>query len=304
MADTTSVQKKDDIDIGAIVASTATSVVKNNPIKVSAWVVGLILAAFATGFAVDETTRASYELTIQQAGEVHSKELAKAQQNLKKSEDRHYATKGWFWACDNNCQKALDKVNMAKAEVGRFQKLRDDIITEARREVGIWSTIGVQDIRNGFWSAWKSGKDWAARMTMMDAMFMAFGGKEETAVSMILKVIAQYIINLTMGLVGSFFFFMYNVYNLIVSYGEPMMSGLAFFLLVLVAGMATIGTYLFAIMGTVAGGGIFLVKKAKEQAKLEQERNPGGQRRQVQYGGGRPGGPPGGFAGGRRTHAD
>jgi hypothetical protein len=289
MADTTSVQKKDDIDFGAIIASTATSVVKNNPIKVSTWVFGLILAAFATGFAVDETTRASYELTIQQAGEVHSKELYKAQQNLKQAEGRHYELKGWFWACDNKCQKALDKVNMAKAEVGRFQKLRDDIITEARREVGIWSTIGVQDIRNGFWSAWKSGKDWAARMTMMDAMFMAFGGKEETAVSMILKVIAQYIINLTMGLVGSFFFFMYNVYNLIVSYGEPMMSGLAFFLLVLVAGMATIGTYLFAIMGTVAGGGIFLAKKAKEQAKLEQERGGGQARRQVQYGGGRPG---------------
>eukprot|EP00971_Amphidinium_carterae_P013911 273844-Amphidinium_carterae.1 len=28
--------------------------------------------------------------------------------------------------------------------------------------VGIWSTIGVSDVRKAFWSAWQSGKDTAA----------------------------------------------------------------------------------------------------------------------------------------------
>lgn len=41
--------------------------------------------------------------------------------------------------------------------------------------------------------------------------------------------------NLTVGLISAFFFFMYHVYTLVVNYGEPMMSGFAFFLLVLVA---------------------------------------------------------------------
>merc|ERR1719247_3155761 len=156
-------------------------------------------------------------------------------------------------------------------------------MTDARREVGIWSTFGVRDVRNSFWAAWKAGKDWAARYTMMDAMFMMIGGKEETAVSMIMKLVMQYIINLTMGLIGAFFFFIYSVYSLVVSYGEPALSGIAFFLLVLVAGMATVGTYLVAIYGTVAGGGLYLVKQAAKHAALESER--GGRRQQVGYGG-------------------
>merc|ERR1712203_261943 len=103
-----------------------------------------------------------------------------------------------------------------------------------------------------------------------------------TAVSMILKIVMQYIINLTMGLIGAFFFFLYYVYGLIVSYGESTMSGLAFFLLVLIAGVATIGSYLFAIYGTVAGGGVYLMKQAAKQQALHGD-GPGARPRRVQY---------------------
>jgi len=307
-----------------------TNFVKQRPVGVSMWVVGLLLAAFANGFQVDDVTRESYQITLKMAEDVDRNELDKAMRHLKDAEDRHYKLKGWFWSCDDRCAKAKDKADMARSDMMRVQKKRDQIMTDARREVGIWSTFGVQDVRDSFWRAWKAGKDMAARYTMMDAMFMAIGGssREESAMSMVLKLVMQYIINLTMGLVGAFFFFMYSVYSLVCSYGEPALSGLAFFLLVLVAGMATIGTYLGAIYSTVVGGGVYLVKQAAKHAALEAERNPGGRRRQVQYGGGdrfgaqgqggmggRPGGMGGGFggpqgggmAGGmgqRRTHGD
>merc|ERR1719203_622846 len=126
---------------------------------------------------------------------------------------------------------------------------------------------------------------------MMDAMFMMMpGGREESMMQVVLKIVMQYIINLTMGLIGAFFFFIYNVYVLICSYGEDTLSGLAFFLLVLVSGVATVGSYLIAIYGTVAGGGLFLVKQAAKQAALEGNRR-GAAPRRVQYGG------HGGFAG-------
>lgn len=279
------VKKVEDIDIGALVATGVKNVVKNRPISVSLWVLGLMLAAFATGFQVDDLTRDSYTVTLQMAQEVDNTELNKALRNLGAAEDRYYNAKGWFWQCDDRCAKAKDKRDMAQSEVNRVVKKRDGIMTDARREVGIWSTFGVQDVRDSFWKAWKSGKDFAARYTMMDAMFMMIGGKEETAASMIMKIVMQYIINLTMGLTGAFFFFIYNVYTLIISYGENFSSGLSFFLLVLVAGMATIGSYLFAIYGTVIGGGVYLVKQAAKQAALEQERYPNGRPGRVQNGG-------------------
>jgi len=294
------VQKVDDIDLGAIAqsaGSAAVHVVKNRPVTVSLWVVGLLLAAFANGFSVDEATQESYTATLQHAQEVSGTELNKAYRNMKAAEDRYYNLKGWFWSCDDRCMKAYDKYTMAKADVDRVMAKRERIITDARREVGIWSVFGIKDIRASFWTAWQSGKDFAARYTMMDAMFMMFAGKEETMVSMMIKVLFQYIVNLTMGLIGAFFFFMYNVYTLVVSYGEPMMSGLAFFLLVLVAAMATVGTYLVAIYGTVAGGGLFLMKQAAKNAALEGER--GQRRRPVQYGN-----PGGGRVGGQRSHFD
>merc|ERR1719213_1441532 len=127
---------------------------------------------------------------------------------------------------------------------------------------------------------------------MMDALFMALPGRrEESMVEVILKLVMQYIVNLTMGLCGAFVYFMYSVYGLIVSYGEPTLSGISFFLLVLIAGMATIGTYLAALVGTVAGGGYYLVKQVAKQAAVEGGRT--GQRPgRVGYGApGRPGRP-------------
>jgi len=294
------VKKVDDIDLGAIAQSAGTAAVnvaKNRPVTVSLWVVGLLLAAFANGFSVDEATQESYTATLKHAQEVSGTELNKAYRNMKAAEDRYYNLKGWFWSCDDRCMKAYDKYTMAKADVDRVMAKRERIITDARREVGIWSVFGIKDIRASFWTAWQSGKDFAARYTMMDAMFMMFAGKEETMVSMMIKIFFQYLVNLTMGLIGAFFFFMYNVYTLVVSYGEPMMSGLAFFLLVLVAAMATVGTYLFAIYGTVAGGGLFLMKQAAKNAALEGERKQ--RPRHVQYGN-----HGGGRVGGQRSHFD
>lgn len=298
------IQKIEDINIGEIVVSTATNVVKKRPVTVSLWVLGLLLAAFANGFSVDDTTREAYSMTLEHAEEVDRQELGKALGNLRKAEDRYNNAKGWFWSCDEHCQKAKDKMEMAQANVARVQKKRDSILNEARREVGIWSVFGVRDVRNSFWSAWQSGKDWAARWTMYDAFFMMMPGrKEESFLQVILQLVFQYLVNLTMGLVGAFFFFVYNVYSLICAYGEPALSGVAFFLLVVVAGVATVGTYLGAIFGGVAGGGLFLMKQAAKQAALND--NAGRPRRQM-----RDGVPPGyghyggGRVGGARQHYD
>merc|ERR1719388_158171 len=90
---------------------------------------------------------------------------------------------------------------MARENVDRIKQKHDKFLTDARKEVGIWSTFGIKDVRASFWSAWESGKAMAARWTMMDALFMALPGRrEESMVEVILKLVMQYIVNLTMGL--------------------------------------------------------------------------------------------------------
>lgn len=261
-------EKLQKIDVGAIAVNTVKSFATNRPILVSFWVFGLLLAAFAGGAPVDEASAEAYSAMLQRAEVVDSRELGRSTEELYKLEEQYYSARGWFGACDANCSTAFDKVRMAEAEVARTTKRRDEALSEARREVSIWSSYGVQDVRKSFWAAWKSGQDFASRMTMYDALFLA-AGRDETAVSLILKLVFQYVINLSLGLIGAFFYFLSNVYSLVVSYGASVLSGLAFFLLAAVAGCSLVAAYLGTMYGVVAGGGVMLLQHAAKQAALE-----------------------------------
>eukprot|EP00913_Durusdinium_trenchii_P003072 g2840.t1 len=158
-------------------------------------------------------------------------------------------------------------VQMARAEVRRVQDHRDRVLSEGRHEVGIWSSYGVQDVRNSFWKAWQSGKDFASRLTFYNVLF-SVGARDESLYIMIFRVIMQYVVNLTMGLIGAFGFFLYNMYYLILSYGASFFSGLAFFLLATVAGLSLLSTYLCSLYAVVAGGGAMIVQQAARRGNL------------------------------------
>jgi len=217
---------------------------------------------------VDEASTEAYSAMLQRAEVVDARELGRSVEELHVVEEQYYSQRGWFGACDDNCTKAHDRVQMAGQEVARNVRRRDQALSEARQEVSIWSSFGVQDVRKSFWAAWQSGKEFASRMTMYDAMFLAMG-KDETFVTLVLKLVFQYVINLTLGLIGAFFYFLYNVYTLVVSYGSSVLSGLAFFLLAAVSGLSLVSAYLGAMYGVVAGGGMMLIQHAAKQAALE-----------------------------------
>eukprot|EP00435_Cladocopium_sp_Y103_P020911 s3598_g5.t1 len=236
-------QKWIDMDVPAIAVSAVKGFVQHRPVLASFWILGLLIAAFAGGLPVDATSEEAYSHLLQQAELIDSRDLGqRAEVELAKAEAVYYQRKGWF-GCDKWCQKAWDKVQMARAEVKRVQDHRDWVLSEGRREVGIWSSYGVKDIRRSFWSAWQSGKDFASRMTFYDVLF-SVGSREESIYVMIFRWILQYLANLTFGLVGAFGFFLYNMYCLIVSYGAS----------------------LYAV---VAGGGVMMMQQAAKHAAVE-----------------------------------
>lgn len=265
-----SLKEWEKVDVSAMALDMAQTTVQQHPVVVSLWVFGLLLVAFAGGLPVDDTAKEAYSVMRQQAEVIDSRELgAQALVELEQAEQAYYFSKGWFGACDDACIKAKDRYAMAAQQAERVQQHRDRVLSEARQEVGIWSAFGVQDVRNAFWAAWKSGKDFAARCTMYNAFFMAGGGRQESLYAMIFKLIIQYVVNLTMGLIGAFVYFMYNLYCLIISYGSSVLSGLAFFLLAIMAGLSMLATYLGAMYGAVVGGGVLLLQQAAKQAALE-----------------------------------
>mmetsp|Transcript_27052 Transcript_27052/g.62533 ORF Transcript_27052/g.62533 Transcript_27052/m.62533 type:complete len:296 (+) Transcript_27052:77-964(+) len=259
-------QTVQDFDVGAIVIKHSTAFVKRRPITVSLWIFGLLLAALANGFTVSDGAMASYNDVMRDVADVEQKQVHKVRVKMQEREREYRNAKGWFFSCDAKCTQAYDRYQIATEEYALALQKRDALLKEARQEVGIWSTIGVSDVRKAFWSAWQSGKDTAARLTMYDVVFAAMRSNEESLASFVLQMVLRYVGNLTIGLISAMFYFIYATYSLVVAYGSSAASGLSFFLLVVVASLSVVGTYLLAIYGTVAGGGVFLVKQmAKSQ---------------------------------------
>lgn len=266
-------QKWANLDVTALAVSTAQGLVMQRPVLVSFWVFGLLIAAFAGGLSVDATSKEAYSHMRQEAELIDSREFRQqALVELQRAEENYELTRGWFGACDGNCTQAFDKVQMARQEVARVQAHRDTMLSEGRREVGIWSSFGVQDVRACFWKAWQAGKDFAARCTFWNVMFAGGGGRNDSLIAFVIQIVLQYVVNLTLGMIGAFFAFMYNVYCLIVSYGSSVLAGSAFFLLAAVAGMSLLATYLLSVFAVVAGGGVMLMQRAANQAALEMPR--------------------------------
>lgn len=266
----TAVSVPSEREIGSLIVRQTVSFVKRRPVVVSMYLIGVIAALLGTGFQVTADALRSYEEGMSHADHVTSMDLARAVSELKRADAEYYNVKPWFWqSCDRQCQEAHTRFVIADSRVAEISARRDELMTNARREVGIWSTLGVNDVRKSFWSSWERGKEQAKRWTMMDA-FMAVlpGRREETFVHVILKLIFQYLINLTVALFGASVYFMYSVYSLIVAYGESFLSGALFFGIVFCACSSIFTSYMGTLFG-VAAGGMYYVQKQAQLQRLE-----------------------------------
>lgn len=271
-----------ELDLGALAIMGTKKFVQQRPVLVSTWVFGLLLASLAGGFPVSESAQEAYTVMKNHSDAIGSVEITRALHELHVGEANYYASKG-FWSCDENCTRAYDRLQMAQAELARSSKHREEALAEARSEVGIWSSFGVQDVRDRFWSAWKSGKDFAARLSWWDAVFLTVG-RDEPLQQVILRMVLKYTLNLTLGLVSCFCYFVCAVYGLIVSYGSSFASGAAFFLLAVVAGLSVVSAYLGSMYAVVGGGYMMYMKQSAIKQAIEgssqkkQERLEGGMR--------------------------
>jgi len=251
--------------------------VKRRPVAVSLYLVGLLAAGLGTGFVASEAATRVYYDGLEHANHVTRKDLARAQQELRYADQQYYDAKGWFWQCDNHCMQMYDRYLQAKGKVDHIQYERDELLKKARQEVGVWSTIGVSEVRKQFWHVWEQAKTEAKRWTMIDGFFMAVGGREEKLATVIFKLILQYLINITIAFMLAFIRFMFAVYYLITGYGESFASGFLFFALVLIAGLSVIVSFVGAMYGAV-GAGAYVLQQQEARRRLH---GGGAQRQRV-----------------------
>merc|ERR1719152_636165 len=147
---------------------------------------------------------------------------------------------------------------------------RDAITSEAKAAVGIRSQYGVDEVKDRFWKAYQSGKDFAKRMTFWDVMLGAGGrNRDEELLGTILRWLGQIMMNFTIGLVSALFSFMFSLVSMIWEYKTSYLSGILFFAVAMSAASAMVATFVGGMYATAAGGVYMLIQSSARHALLE-----------------------------------
>ena len=78
---------------------------------------------------------------------------------------------------------------------------REALRKEAFGVVGLWSEYGVTEARQLFWDCLEKGKGFAKRSTLWDMFFGVVMHRDEDIGSFLLRLVINFAINVTMGLI-------------------------------------------------------------------------------------------------------
>lgn len=81
----------------------------------------------------------------------------------------HYHAKGWL-SCDAHCQHYKRISDRKKREWDEIRAEGNARMSDARSVAGLWSEVGVDEVKESFWGYFQGGKDFARRQSMWDAM--------------------------------------------------------------------------------------------------------------------------------------
>ena len=180
------------------------------------------------------------------------------------------ATKGWF-SCDSLCQRNKARMENEKAALDDIRAEGYNRMSDAKKVAGLFSEVGVGEVKDSFWEYFHAGKKFAKRQSMWDAMFMGMRsmGRDESLVEFALKMLLQVLINFSLGLVMALVVFIFGLWAIVRSYQPDPITALIFFLSTACAAFAFVSTYLLLIYGAAAGGVYGIAKFAETNARIE-----------------------------------
>ena len=183
--------------------------------------------------------------------------------------------KVWFWRLREPYKHVVPKrqqaADLLHREIAKMDALREQKMKAAKHHVGLWSEMGMAEVRSRFWSAFDDGKVFAKQQTFYHMLMDVFSSREEEVLSTVLNWVLVAVVNFTTGLIGSLFFFAFSAISMVWSYQPDPLSATAFVVLALLGAGSVVAGYLLAIYGVV-GSGIYVVGKAAARNAIEQER--------------------------------
>mmetsp|Transcript_21101 Transcript_21101/g.25938 ORF Transcript_21101/g.25938 Transcript_21101/m.25938 type:complete len:289 (-) Transcript_21101:253-1119(-) len=262
--------------VGGIVVRGMGNFAKKHKVISGSYILGILfilLVGSGTKLSVDQAKRydsimntidiqAEYEASHRYAETLHA----------------YRATKGWF-SCDSLCQRNKQRMERAEAILQDVRREGYARMSDAKSVAGVFSEVGVDEVKDSFWGYFGAGKQFAKRQSMWDALFMGMRSmkRDESMIEYMLQMLMNLLINFSIGLIGALVVFVFGLWSIIKSYQPNPLTAVLFFIGASSAAFAFVSTYLFAMFGAAAGGVYGLAKVAESNARLQ---NGGGGRRQ------------------------
>ena len=252
--------------------------VKRNPVPSAAYAIGLLLCIFFTGFSMSELQKKQFYDDVSVVDYV---ELDKAHEAAMIWNHRYYQSKGFFFTCNEACQQNKREYEYADRVYQTLKEEEEQIVSNAKSKIGIFSELGVQETREAFWERYYQGKGFAQRQTKFDAAFFGFRAmmRDESLLEYVVTILFRVLLNFTLGVVATVVSFAWSSIGVIRSFQTSPIVGILFFAGALLAALAFATTWLFIIFGGVAAATIATVKLAATNVRIEG--NPARNRRHI-----------------------
>eukprot|EP00040_Diaphanoeca_grandis_P020088 m.106632 g.106632 ORF g.106632 m.106632 type:complete len:306 (+) comp27739_c0_seq1:132-1049(+) len=250
----------------------------------SLWIFGLFCMLYATPpFTLTDEMREEFQEKLEMSNTVPG--YQDTFEDLMNVQDSLYRHKTWFWSFNAERSEIVYSLEAeAKALGQQFAALeaeRTGLRRDAFQVVGLFSEYGVQEARQLFWDCLDKGKGFARRSTFYDMLFGLVMGRDENLGAFVVRVLLNFLINATMGLIGVVFAFIYYLYIMVFAYKASFLGGLAFFLVAGVAGLSMALLYMFLLYGVVGGTGYVILKTAVDNSIESNRRRQ--QQQPIQY---------------------
>ena len=255
-------------DVGTLVVKGVGSFARKHKVISTSYVFGILFLLF-----VGSGSKLTYDQATQYNRIMESIDLNaeyEASNRYAQAAHAYRATKGWF-SCDHVCQRNKKRMEHAEMVLDEIRKEGYARMSKAKNVAGLFSEVGVNEVKDSFWEYFTAGKQFAKRQSMWDVMFMGIRkmSRDESTLEYVLKVLLQVLINFSMGLIFALAIFIWGLWGIVKSYEPNPLTAVVFFIGASSAAFAFVSTYLFAIFGAAAGGVYGLAKVAESNARIE-----------------------------------
>lgn len=262
-------------DVGQMVLSGASNFARRHKVVTGGYIFGiLILLLGGSGMKLNYDQKREYESIMKT---INLQAEWEAYNDLSIAEYHYRDTKGWF-SCDSLCQNNKQRMETARYRLDQIRKEGYLRMSDAKSVAGLFSEVGVGEVQDSFWSYFSSGKEFAKRQSMWDAMFIGIRsiGRDESIFEYGMKLLMQILLNFSLGLVMALVMFVIGLWSIIRSYQPNAIVAVLFFISAVCAAFSFVSTYLLLIYGAAASGVYGVLKVAESNLRLQQGR-PGQQ---------------------------